>query len=356
MAFDPSVLMISATKPDGKPARELEASGVRIMPVLEDEGNVDRYVLSKRLGVERRTGSRFLAGIMDKTLFTGAIYLREHFEIPILIVEGEINYEYSMFDPQAVRGALTSMLIKYGLTVLSTRDVGETVALLSMMARQEQVGIPEISLIPKRKAVDLPDLQRRVIEMLPGCGMVMARELLKQFGTVRRIANASAEELLAVRGIGQRTADGMEEVLGADYRAVDTERDIEDAIEADPSLLFHEEVQFVARQHCIYTDAQDRHVVDMVFRDCTADALVLVELKRGKLTRGHAEQLRRYLDTADQSRLLRGELTGGRMVRGILATVEPSRFASPYADIEPRVIEREKVIDVLQGLRRESLR
>jgi len=115
MAFDPSALVISVTKPDGKPARELGAAGVRVLPILEDEGNIDRYVISKRLAVERRTGSRFLAGIVDKTLFTSAIFLGEHFEIPVLIVEGEVNHEYSMFDPQAVRGALTSMLLQYGV-------------------------------------------------------------------------------------------------------------------------------------------------------------------------------------------------------------------------------------------------
>ena len=201
--------------------------------------------------------------------------------------------------------------------------------------------------------VDLPDLQRRLIEMLPGCGMVMARELLRQFGSVRDIANASAEKLQEVRGIGKRKAAEMEAVLQAEYGAVDTERDLEDAIEAEPSLLFAEEVEFVARQHCIFTEENDRQIVDMVFRDLSRNALVLVELKRGTLARSHAEQLRRHLDNTGLSCLLRSTLTKGMSVRGILASVEPSRFRSPYADIEIRHVSRGNAIEVLKRLRKQ---
>jgi len=193
MGIDLSGITVAATKPTRKIARDLQKHGIRVVPIAEDEGNVDRYVLSKRLVVERRTGSGFVTGIMDKTLFTSAIYLREHFRIPVLIVEGRVNYEYSMMDPQAVRGAMSSMLLQYGVSVLATENADETAALIGMMAGQEQIGIPEISLVPKRKATTLDDMQRRVIEMLPGCRMVLARELLQHFGSVRRIAETTTK-------------------------------------------------------------------------------------------------------------------------------------------------------------------
>lgn len=105
-------LSIAVTQLDGKPAQKLSELGIAVVPIAEDEGNVDRYVLNQRLAVERRTGSSFLRGIQDKTLFTSAIYLREHFDLPILIVEGQINYEHTLFNPQAVRGALTAMMLE----------------------------------------------------------------------------------------------------------------------------------------------------------------------------------------------------------------------------------------------------
>jgi len=346
-----SALTISATKPKGKPATMLAKMGIAILPVEKDEGNVDRYILSKRLAIERRTGSSYLRGIMDKTLFTSAIYLQEHYEVPILIGEGQVGYAYTAFNPQAARGALSAMMLQYGLNVLSTPNIDETVSLIALMARQEQVGIPEISTIPKRKATDLADTQRRIVEMLPSCGMVMARDLLQHFGSIKRIVNATEAEFRRMRGIGAKKAAEMYRVLNAEYESVDTERDLEDAIEAAPELLFQHPVTLLARQHHIYTEEAERHVVDLVFLDTEANELILVELKRGKLVREHTHQIRRYLDHARQSPLLRPLLEKSVRIRGVLATVTECRFKPKDKDIAVRIVDRKQTIDVLKQLR-----
>jgi len=363
-----SSLTIWASKPKGKPAIMLAETGIDIEPIEENEGNVDRYILSKRLAVERRTGSAFLRGIQDKTLFTSAIYLSEHFEIAILIVEGPINTTYSAFDPQAIRGALSSMMLVYGISLLSTSAVEETAALLAMLARQEQVGVPEISLIPKRKATDLADMQRRVVEMLPGCGMTTARDLLQHFGSVRRIANTTAAELRGMHGIGANRAAEIHRVLNAEYESVDTEKNLEDAIEAAPELLFDQPVTLLARQHHVYTEGKEgdktpsrgpggssgeRHVVDLVFAGQEANDLILVELKRGKLVQEHEDQLRRYLDHAHESPLLHACLEASARLRGVLATVTDCGYRPKNRDITVRIVDRERTIAVLKRLRAE---
>ena len=355
MAVDLSAVTVAATKPRGKVAQGLAEFGIQIVPITEDEGNVDRYVLSKRVAVERRTGGGFLKGIMEKTLFTSAIYLREHFQVPILIVEGKVNYEYSMMTPEAVRGALSSMMLLYGVSVLSTADAEETVELIAMMARQEQIGIPEISLIPKRKATTLDDMQRRVIEMLPGCGMVMARDLLQRFGSVEGIINATEADLLEMRGIGASKAKEIVRVTSAEYEAVDTEKNLEDAIEANPKLLFKQPVKLLARQHHIYTEDKERHIVDLVFLDTKADEIILVELKRGKLAAEHERQLCRYLLHADKSALLREHLEAGLTIRGVLATVEGSDYEPKDLAVSAQIVDRKKVIAVLKKLRKQRL-
>ena len=355
MNTDQPTLHIAATKPSGKIAKLLSALDVDVVPIEEDEGNVDRYVISKRVAVERRTGGSFVVGIMDKTLFTSAVYLREHFRVPVLIVEGAVNYEYTGFHPQAVRGALSAMMLVYGISVVSTPSPEETAELLAMIAQQEQVGVPEISMIPKRKAADLPDLQRRVVEMLPGSGMVMARTLLQHFGSFERIFAAEPDDLTEVRGLGKKKAKAIHQVLHAEYEAVDTEQQIEDAIQADPSLLLTQPAALLARQHTIYIERDDRHVVDMVFVDSDADELILVELKRGPLRPEHERQLRRYLDHAPESKLLRPFLDAGTKLRGVLASVEPSGFAPKTPDVTAVTVDKTKVIDVLKRLREQRL-
>ena len=333
----------------------LAEMGINLIPVEEDEGDVDRYIISKRLAVDRRTGNSFLNGIMDKTLFTSAIYLREHFRLPVLIVEGGFNSEYRGFDPQAVRGALSSIMLEYGLNVISTPDLDETIRLIAMMARQEQIGIPEISLIPKRKAASFADLQRRVIEMLPGCGRVMARDLLQYFGSVERIIHASEAELRRIRGIGAKKAREIRKVLTAEYEAVDTEKELEDAIAADHGLLFDRPVSLIARQHHIYDDEKGRHVVDLVFFEPAAREIILVELKRGRPEPLHRDQLRRYLDHAGESRLIRRYLDEGCELRGILASPAPGKLAALHGDITVQEVDSERVIEILKEFRRKRL-
>ena len=170
MAVDLSSVTISATKPRGKVAKMLAAMGIRIVPIVEDEGNVDRYVLSKRLAIERRTGGGFIKGIMEKTLFTSAIYLREHFLVPALIIEGKVNYEHSMMNPQAVRGALSSMMLLYGVNVLASADAEETAELV--MAQCSGVNI--LCVVPFDEAVDIeePNLPEMVVDSLVDCDWI----------------------------------------------------------------------------------------------------------------------------------------------------------------------------------------
>lgn len=347
----PSALTVWATKPKGKVAAILAQMGVAIAPIEHDEGNVDRYVLSKRLVIERRTGGNFLRGIVDKTLYTSAIYLREHFSVPLLFVEGEVNLEYSSFHPQAVRGAISSMMLQYGLSVVSTPNAEETAKLIAMAARQEQTGISDISLVPKRKAKDLADMQRRIIEMLPGCGMVIARDLLQHFGNVKRIMDATEGELRSAPGIGAKKALEIHNVLNAEYGSVDTERNLEDAIASEPRLLFEHPINLVARQHHIYSDEKERHIVDMVFADPDADHLILVELKRGVIKGEHHDQLKRYLDNAHKSRLLRTFLDKGMKIHGILATVEGREKKPRDPNITVRIVDKREVIEVLKRIR-----
>ncbi|MBD3175897.1 MAG: hypothetical protein GF320_12000 [Armatimonadia bacterium] len=347
-------LVVHLTKPKGKVAKLLAERGIELRAILDDEGNVDRYLLSDRVAIERRTAPGFLKGIQDKTLFTSAIHLRERHEVVVLLLEGQVDYTYAQFDPQAVRGALTSMFLEYGVSVVATADAEDSAALIAMAARQEQVGIPEISLVPKRKAVDLPDLQRRVVEMFPGVGRVGARLLLQRFGSIERLLRCGEAELTSVPGIGPRKAAQILQVLHTDYGAVDTEADIEDALERRPELLLGRPLRVLARQHYIFGAEEDRHIVDLVMLDEDRRELLLVELKRGKPSREHLSQLRRYMHHAEESPLLRQHVEGGARLRGILATVEPGELRTD-ADTDIRILDREPLIQTLKAMRRERL-
>ncbi len=306
-----AALTVHASKPDGRVAQALAEASIEVLPAVDADQTLDLYLLSDRLIVQRRTGNGLVNGIADKSLFTSAIDMAEQFGAAVLIIEGEVDYSLRGIDRRAVRGALSALVIQYGLTVLNTPGERETAALLGIMAQHEQEGVPEVSLVPKRKAADLPDLQRRVVEMLPKVGAVTARALLQRFGSIERIVGASEEELREVRGVGEKSAAEIRAVLGGEYEAVDSEREIEDAVADEPSILLHEPVELVARQHVISGEGRDRHIVDLVFADTDSGEIILVELKRGRLQPADAHQLARYLREAERSTLLGPMIAGG---------------------------------------------
>ncbi len=158
-----------------------------------------------------------------------------------------------------------------------------------------------------------------------------------------------------MRGIGPKKSTEMYEVLNAEYEAVDTERNLEDAIEVDHGILFDQPVTLLARQHHIYTEEKERHIVDLVFLDSEADELILVELKRGKLTREHYNQLMRYLNNANKSRLLQEYLEAGMALRGVLATMEECKLKSQHDFVSVRIADRARAIEGLKQLRDERL-
>ncbi len=339
-------LLIRASKPDSKVAELLRRGGAEI--VLFPDGYSEVYLPSSRVSVCRKTTYSFLSAIEDKTLFVEATEGAESERLTIFVVEGDPLQAARAFHPNAVRGAMTSLLVQYGASLVTTASPEETAELILMIAKQEQQGIPEVSLHPKRRALDLPDTQRRVVEMLPGAGLVVARELLRHFGTIQRIASASAEQLAQVKGVGKGRAESIRDVLQEPYKDVDTEKEIEDALEKDPSLLFAEPVEFLARQHRLTLEDGSQGIVDLIFRARKKALLYVVEVKKGPVTLMDYRQIKAYIQAAGNSELIKKHLQTGCALRGVLASTTQSNFRPPGESIEVRTIDRNRVLEVLE--------
>ena len=116
-------------------------------------------------------------------------------------------------------------------------------------------------------------------------------------------------------------------------------------------LLFKQPITLLDRQHHIYTEEKERHIVDLVFLDSEADELILVELKRGKLTGEHYNQICRYLDNAHKSKLLQKYMEKGTKIRGILATVDECKFKPKDPDVSVCIVDKKQTIEILKQLR-----
>ncbi|MFH1210068.1 MAG: ERCC4 domain-containing protein [archaeon] len=172
----------------------------------------------KELGIEKKTQSDFLNSIIDKRILNQLISLKENFALQLLIIEGQENiYRIRDFHPNAIRGMLSSIAIDFQIPILHTEGYRDTASLLEIMSQRLDKPRKEISLITKRKPPTLKEQQEFIIQSLPSIGPSLAKSLLKEFKTVKKIINASEERLKKIDKIGPVTAKKIKEVTDTKY-------------------------------------------------------------------------------------------------------------------------------------------
>ena len=198
-------------------ARELLEYGIVSKPRVLEVGD---YVLSERLGVERKTAEDFLQSIIDKRLLKQVLRLRQNYARPVMILEGRGLYSKRGVHPNAVRGALVSIAVDFGVPIIFSRDEKDTAALIAAMVKRERAeGREPVQIRGDKRVLSLQEQQESVIAGLPGVNITLARRLLREFSSVEGVFNATEEELTKVQGIGERKAGEIRRVITALYGA-----------------------------------------------------------------------------------------------------------------------------------------
>ncbi len=179
---------------------------------------VGDYVLSERVCVERKSTEDFLRSLVDRKIFQQVKGIAENYEIPILIIEGEDLYTQHDISSKSILNAIISIIVDFNVFVLFTKDAYETMLMLVDIAQREQKHErKEIPVRGSKQSMNLKDNQRYVIEGLPNISATLAQRLLRHFGNVKAVFNASKDELMEVRGIGEKTAEGILQVIEEEY-------------------------------------------------------------------------------------------------------------------------------------------
>ncbi|ELZ16261.1 Hef nuclease [Natrinema thermotolerans DSM 11552] len=182
--------------------------------------DVGDYVLSDRVVVERKSVADFVDSLVggDRSVFEQVGAMARHYSRPIVIVEGEGLYEQRNVAPNAIRGALSSLAVDFGASVLRTGGEDETTELLDVIAgREQEVSDREVSVHGEKQSKTLSEQQEYVVASIAEIGPVTARSLLEEFGTVEGVMIATEDELQDADGVGQVTAERIREVVGSDY-------------------------------------------------------------------------------------------------------------------------------------------
>jgi ERCC4-related helicase/ERCC4-type nuclease len=181
---------------------------------------VGDYVLSDRVCIERKTSDDFLDTLFGagRGLFEQIIAMKHSYMRPLLIIEGEGLYTKRRISPNVIYGVLASIAIDYGVPIIFTQDEAETAAFIYSIARREQVERKRnVNPHAQKSSHTLAERQEYLVSAISEVGPVIAKNLLKHFGSVKAIVNATEDELKQVDKVGEKTAKKIREVMDSEY-------------------------------------------------------------------------------------------------------------------------------------------
>jgi ERCC4-related helicase len=195
--------------------RFLSQKDIIVEPQQLDVGD---YVLSSRIGIERKTVDDFLNSLIDGKLFVQMKNLRAAYSRPLLIVEGDGLLTKRNISHNAIFGSFVSIIVDFGIPIITTHSSQETADFLTVMAQREQrIGNKTVAIRGEKTARSIAEQQQFLVEGLPNVSSVLAQRLLQHFGSIRALANASEEDLCQIQGIGRNIASDILKILNAEY-------------------------------------------------------------------------------------------------------------------------------------------
>ena len=208
-------IYVDSREVNSRVIRELKGMGVEFELRALAAGD---YQVSDDVIIERKTTQDFLNSIMDKRLYRQASEMVKSFKKPVIIIEGEDLYS-GFIGPDAVRGALAAVAVDFGIPVIPTRSPEDTAAMIKRIAiREQDEKKPDMRVRTDKKPLTLREKQLFIVESLPNIGSRYALRLLRRFGSVMGVMNASEKELRKVEGIGKKRASEIREVLESEFR------------------------------------------------------------------------------------------------------------------------------------------
>jgi DNA excision repair protein ERCC-4 len=171
------------------------------------------YIVAPETVVERKSIKDLISSVFDGRLFDQCNRLKEHFQFPIILMEGNVDEIIEITEnPLIFYGAVSSVALDFKIPVIATPSADHTAKLLvSMCSRKE---IPKGPFLKKiKKSNDVQKQQLVALSSLPGVGEKLAIRMLEKFGSPLKVFNASSTELAKVEGFGNARAKKIKKML-----------------------------------------------------------------------------------------------------------------------------------------------
>lgn len=178
------------------------------------ELKIGDYIV-KGMVIERKTVADFIGSMMNGRLINQIENLKMC-EDKLLLIEGiserELYTEENpKINPNAIRSFLLSIILKHKIPIIFTKNSEDSAKFISVLSKKKNKEAP---LNMQKKTLDKNQQLQFILESFPGIGPKKSKELLKKFGTIQNIFNASAENLKEILGKG---ANSFIEIINRKY-------------------------------------------------------------------------------------------------------------------------------------------
>jgi Fanconi anemia group M protein len=164
------------------------------------------YILSGRVGIERKSAKDFNDSVKDGRLFNELFELKNNFARPILILEGD-PFLNSNINQNALYGAITSLILNLGIMIYKTNNPSDTAMFIYQLAKKEQSDSKmESKLRFDKKPIEISSLLEYIVAGIPGINALRAKKLLSELKTLQEIFNADIGDLMKVENVGKKIA------------------------------------------------------------------------------------------------------------------------------------------------------
>jgi ERCC4-related helicase len=176
------------------------------------------FIIGSEIVIEYKTKKDFVDSIIDGRLLQQLRPLSKNLK-PMLIIEGEADiYSQRNIHSNAIRGMLAVIALSYRIPIIYTKNAQDTAQLLQLIANKNNDQSKKEFQQHSLKPVSMKDQQEYVISSLPGIGPSLAKKLLESFGSVKKVINASEDNLKKVDLLGPKKADNIKNIVESDYK------------------------------------------------------------------------------------------------------------------------------------------
>jgi ERCC4-type nuclease len=160
------------------------------------------------IAIERKSSGDFISSIIDGRIFRQVVSMGENFNRSVVIVEGNIYDSYSNLHDNSKVGALGSLIVKYGTSIIHSKNKEYTAYLILSILKHANMTI-DFSKIFRPKAT-MGDREIGALSCAEGIGGGLAEKVIKYF-RLRDIANIRDPSIISdkVHGMGKTKATNL---------------------------------------------------------------------------------------------------------------------------------------------------